>query len=328
MFKAFFHEILVENKNNCKEPHLRAEIIGHKNLNFPLRYELSCIDGRKRISFFFRSYKHVFGLINNSMNCKICSAESDFFADGIVLYKYQIKYYKCKNCGFLQTEEPYWLAESYKAAINRSDVGYVYRNIKLAEITGRLIKTFFAKKSKFLDFGGGYGMFVRLMRDRGFNFYRLDKYCQNLFSVDFEAVDTDKNAFGIVTAFEVFEHLPDPINEIETMLSYSENIFFTTVLHPFNDPKPGQWWYYGEEHGQHVSIFSKKSLEFIARKYRVHLCTNNKNYHLLTKSKKNNLLFNSLIYYSLVKYLKVFSGNTSLLDADFNMVKNRIKDNL
>ncbi len=262
------------------------------------------------------------------MICKICSAESNFFSDGEVLHKYHIKYFKCKNCGFLQTEEPYWLEESYKDAINRSDVGYVYRNIKLAEITSRLVKTFFEKKNRFLDFGGGYGMFVRLMRDSGFDFYWMDKYCQNLFAADFAAAETERNSFNLVTAFELFEHLPNPINEIETMLSYSNNIFFSTVLHPSDCPKPGEWWYYGEEHGQHISIFSKKSLEFIAGKYNLHLCTNNKNYHLLTKSKKNNLLFNSVIYYSLVKYVKVFSINRSLLDSDFDLVKNKIKASL
>lgn len=80
------------------------------------------------------------------MKCKICSAESSFFAEGKVLNKYTIKYYKCKICDFLQTEEPYWLEESYKDAINRSDVGYVYRNIKLAEITGPPYQNFFCKK--------------------------------------------------------------------------------------------------------------------------------------------------------------------------------------
>jgi len=33
----------------------------------------------------------------------------------------------------------------------------------------------------FLDYAAGYGLFVRLMRDAGYNFRWSDLYCQNLF---------------------------------------------------------------------------------------------------------------------------------------------------
>jgi len=32
----------------------------------------------------------------------------------------------------------------------------------------------------FLDYAAGYGLFVRLMRDAGYNFRWSDLYCQNL----------------------------------------------------------------------------------------------------------------------------------------------------
>jgi hypothetical protein len=93
----------------------------------------------------------------------------------MILNKYDIKYYHCVNCGFLQTEESYWLNEAYDESINISDTGIMSRNIHLSKITTLILYFFFDKNNKFLDFAGGYGIFTRLMRDIGFDFYWSDK---------------------------------------------------------------------------------------------------------------------------------------------------------
>ena len=108
------------------------------------------------------------------MNCKICNAKTANIFDATILAKYNIKYFQCQNCGFLQTEEPYWLEESYRESINISDTGYMSRNIYLSRVSSVLIYLFFNRKARFIDYGGGYGVFVRLMRDIGFNFYWQD----------------------------------------------------------------------------------------------------------------------------------------------------------
>ncbi len=51
-------------------------------------------------------------------------------------------------------------------------------------------------------------MFVRLMRDNGFDFYRSDRQCENLFAKGFEASLDVSPSYELLTAFEVFEHLP------------------------------------------------------------------------------------------------------------------------
>ncbi len=127
------------------------------------------------------------------MTCKICGKENKFVFKAKILKKYEISYFHCENCGFLQTEEPYWLAESYKSPINISDTGYLSRNINLSKIVTTLLVSFFDYKKKFLDYAGGYGVFVRLMRDIGFDFYWYDKYTQNLFARGFEYKDRNGN---------------------------------------------------------------------------------------------------------------------------------------
>jgi hypothetical protein len=252
--------------------------------------------------------------------CKICKGESAFFSEARILNKYEINYFKCANCGFLQTEEPYWLKESYEEVINKSDVGYVGRNIILSKVTKLIINYFFSIQGKFLDYGGGYGLFVRLMRDSGFDFYWQDNYCENLFAKGFETRNSGTNDYEMVTGFELFEHFENPITEIEKMFNYSKNIFISTYLFPDNNPKPQEWWYYGLEHGQHISLYSYAALEFIAKKYSLNIYSNRKNLHLLTSKKINPLMFKYVniknIYYS----LKSLSNKKSLHDKDYNYI--------
>ena len=100
----------------------------------------------------------------------------------IILYKYNVKYYKCTQCGLIATEKPYWIDEAYTEAISSLDVGIVKRNIDLSFTVEELLNNNFDTEGEFLDFAGGYGLFVRIMRDKGFNFYRYDKYCINIFA--------------------------------------------------------------------------------------------------------------------------------------------------
>ena len=102
--------------------------------------------------------------------CRVCKMEVEALFSTVILGKYSVKYCKCSQCGYVQTEEPYWLEEAYNTPINDSDTGMIMRNLWLKNIAATLIYFLFDKKRKFLDYGGGYGVFVRLMRDVGFDF--------------------------------------------------------------------------------------------------------------------------------------------------------------
>lgn len=120
------------------------------------------------------------------MKCKICNSKSINIFNAKILKKYNRKYFHCQNCGFLQTEDPYWLEEAYEESINISDTGIMSRNLSLSQLSTLILFFFFNKNAKFLDFAGGYGIFVRLMRDIGFDFYWYDKFSNNLLARGFE----------------------------------------------------------------------------------------------------------------------------------------------
>ena len=120
------------------------------------------------------------------MKCKICNNKSNYIFKAQLLNKYDVKYYHCSNCGFLQTEDPYWLEEAYNNSITTSDTGIMSRNLYLSQLSTLILYYFFDKNAKYLDYAGGYGIFVRLMRDIGFDFYWYDKYSKNLLVRGFE----------------------------------------------------------------------------------------------------------------------------------------------
>lgn len=239
--------------------------------------------------------------MKNKVNCKICSSESEYIFSSVIRNRYKIKYYFCNNCGFLQTEDPFWLDEAYRESINLSDTGLIQRNILFSKITTDLIYLFIGSDKKYLDYAGGYGIFTRIMRDIGFDYYWDDIYTTNLFSKGFE-YKKEIGEISLITSFESFEHFVNPIKEIEKMLEISSNIFFSTEIIPNIVPKPYEWSYYGLSHGQHISFYSLKSLELISKKYKLNLYSNKVNLHLLTKKKINPLLFKIIINKSEIIY--------------------------
>ena len=246
-----------------------------------------------------------------TLRCKICGSDSYHFANAEILNRHQVKYFCCSNCGFIQTETPYWLEEAYSQVIASSDVGLVFRNKMFSNVISKLIFNFFDHQAKFIDYGGGYGLFVRLMMDLGFDFYWQDKFCENIFAKGFEVVNSTNHQFEILTAFEVFEHLIDPIVDIQEILKYSKNILFSTELLPGNDYHPNEWSYYALSEGQHISFYTLKALAIIAKRFNLNLYSNEVSLHLLTQKDLPDDLFEQLLR----DELRI--NKTSLLQNDY-----------
>jgi hypothetical protein len=253
--------------------------------------------------------------------CKICDCNSVSIFTANILNKYPVQYLQCENCDFVQTEDFFWLSEAYEDAITKQDIGLLYRNRIIIPILKSLIKLFFNKKKNLIDYGAGYGVLVRTMRDYGYNMYRHDKYCINLFAEGFDYI-RDNNKYELLTAFEVFEHLADPVREVEEMLKLSDNIFFSTEVQPSKKFTPDNWWYIMPETGQHIALYSIASLKNIAKRHNLNFYTNGKNLHLFTKKRINNFVFRLATKHKLSIIIDTLQkDNPSLLHSDYNSIK-------
>jgi hypothetical protein len=125
----------------------------------------------------------------------------------------------------------------------------------------------------YVDWAGGCGLFVRLMRDQGFPFYWQDRYSENVLAKGFDwATRGDVGKASVVTAFEVLEHVPDPLEFFRQVLGETgaRSIFFTEVLHAGTHVDP-EWFYFAPVTGQHISFYSAKTLRTIAQRLGMHL---------------------------------------------------------
>lgn len=249
------------------------------------------------------------------VRCRVCEGNSHCFAEELLLKRHRVQYYRCASCGFVQTEEPFWLEEAYGEAITAGDVGLVRRNLRTATVTRLLLTLFFDARKKFIDYGGGYGLFVRLMRDAGYDFRRFDPHCENIFARGFDATISDA-PFELLTAFEVFEHLADPVTAIAEMLRFSDSIFFTTELSASAAGRPAECGYYGLEHGQHISFFTLRSLRMLAERHGLRLYSDGRFRHLLTPRRLPRALYIATSTHRLAALLSPFTARPSLVEPD------------
>ncbi|MEO1617519.1 MAG: class I SAM-dependent methyltransferase [Planctomycetota bacterium] len=263
-----------------------------------------------------------------TMTCRVCHGVSESFASAQILSKYTIEYFRCRDCHFVQSEEPYWLDEAYRSVIVSTDVGLISRNERFARITDRVLRYVFPQVIDSVDYGGGYGMFTRMMRDRGHYFFHRDPHCRNLFAVGLEASNAAQahasetenssggNHFDFLTAFEVFEHFASPHQELERLDRMADQWLISTEVLPEPTPLPHQWWYYVLDGGQHISLWSQRALQEVAHHYDRHLVSY-RGLHLFSREKLKPQWVRSILRDRGSRVLDHFRKRRSLLSDDF-----------
>jgi len=217
------------------------------------------------------------------MLCKICESATEHFGEQQVLQTFTARYLRCTRCGFVFVEQPTWLEQAYELPIAAADTGIVVRNLRFADLVGTLIDLGLPQARRCIDFGGGAGLFVRLMRDRGYDFYRQDKYCDNIFAVGFDARAGER--FDLATSIEVIEHIVDPMTVLQELAQLAPTVLIGTEQLPAVRNRPGEWWYYAPEGGQHISFFSARALQIAAERLGMQLSSNGRNVHVFSRER-------------------------------------------
>ena len=129
-----------------------------------------------------------------------------------------------------------------------------------------------------LDYGGGNGQLSYLLAKSGWDSLSYDPM------IDSDDTLMDLKSFNLITAFEVFEHVPDVnflMTQLDSFLADEGLIMFSTLISDGNimENQRLNWWYASPRNG-HISLFSRRSLVILANKYQFKFGSFSKDIHV------------------------------------------------
>lgn len=284
------------------------------------------------------------------MKCKLCNSNAKLISKNLTyLGKHKADMFQCENCELLQIDPVNWLEEAYSDSIAITDTGLVARNVMLVKRVVVLLSVlnvkimvpiFFLRvfkkflfsflimkmtpyKKNILDFGGGYGLLVRMLRDVGLNAFWNDLYTNNLLARGFEKTSIH---YETILSFEVMEHLENPKLEFDKIfLEYKPEILLTSTMN-YGESIPSQdWWYYSFETGQHITFYNSKTFDLIARTYGYHYFSIDPTFHIFTKQKLNENLIRFFVERADFFFPNISGKYNSLTWADHEKMVNSIR---
>lgn len=239
-------------------------------------------------------------MVNTIKHCPVCGGHSKLLdvvdfnksceevrgkflpVSGIPIY-----YSHCENCSFTFAPQIYsWSEKEFIENIyNESyfEVDPDYLEIR-PQGNASLIKSILnehRQSIRHLDYGGGNGKLSELLAQDGWHSHSYDPFVNG----DVNLADLGK--FDLITAFEVFEHVPDVnalIKNLLTVMSDDSLILFSTlILDGYVKTNSRITWWYASPRNGHISLYSKKSLQILAQKNKLNLASFNNGLHCYFK---------------------------------------------
>lgn len=234
--------------------------------------------------------------------CKICAAVCPLFdvvdfnknchealGTSLRLSGRPVYYYRCPDCGFLFTRSfDAWRPEEFAQFIYNGD--YQTLDPDYAEMRPRqnanILQSLFGERLKalrLLDFGAGNGGLARLLRENGCAADSFDPFGND----GARSLSAVIDRYDIVTAFEVFEHVADPVAclaEIDRLLRPDGLLLISTRVNDGKEGKAGigprlTWWYASPRNG-HIALHSRRSLMLLMQKFGFHFGSFNDDLHV------------------------------------------------
>jgi SAM-dependent methyltransferase len=236
---------------------------------------------------------------SKAIQCKVCGESSSLF--GVVdfnkscedhkgralpLAGVPIYYHRCDCCGLIFTvaldkwSKQEYMNNIYNESYVNVDPEYIsIRPEQNAEVTRRVAKE--NRTLSILDYGGGNGHCSQRLVEQGFNAKSWDP-------MDSDAEKPIGLRVDLVTAFEVMEHSPTPVDTLAEASSFLKDngiMFFSTLaIDQERNASPSvQHWYIAPRNG-HITIFTQKSLDILAKKCGLQIHHANLSHHIVFRS--------------------------------------------
>lgn len=236
-----------------------------------------------------------------SMKCKCCNNIGlDLLYEGKDrLHNKQGKFslFSCPNCGVV-TVRPQLSIEEMEQYYPEDYISYPVPIEKETVILKRLDRQFgvlkrrkkierYAKKKhgKILDIGCATGVFLKEMQDHGWDAYGVepsvyaarvagDQLGLTVFNGYLNEAEFEEHFFDVITLWDVFEHLPDPVGTLRIIKRILKSDGSLVITMPNTDSwerKIFQQYWAGWDVPRHSHIFSPKAIERLLNAHGMHI---------------------------------------------------------
>lgn len=199
-----------------------------------------------------------------------------------------VRYFLCDDCGYCFAPELCaWSTKEF--AVNIYNDEYVMVDPDYIDTRPRinaenLINIFNAHNQSILhlDYGGGDGLLSHILREHHFQSSSYDPF------VEGETSPKILKKYNLITAFEVFEHVPSApalMHTLTSLLADEGLILFSTLLSDGHIKRSERltWWYAAPRNG-HISLYAQKSLSCLATKNDLQLTSFSDGFHAFWRS--------------------------------------------
>jgi SAM-dependent methyltransferase len=182
-----------------------------------------------------------------------------------------VDYVICAACNYsFAPEFAAWSPEDFEREIYNEGYGSVdpdRADVRPRANAESLLATFgdHGRTLRHLDYGGGAGLLSTLLGKSGWHSTSYDPFFDRGIQLG------ELGTFQLITCFEVFEHVPDVnalVGNLSALLADDGLILFSTLVSDgeLRLGQPITWWYASPRNG-HISLYSAKSLNALAKKH-------------------------------------------------------------
>lgn len=225
------------------------------------------------------------------MTCKCCNSNDLYLVyegrDRLHGIDGDFALFTCNNCGVVTVRpqlsyeeiEKYYPENyiSYPSPIQTesSKLKRFDRQFGVTKRRNKIEKCTKKKGGKILDIGCATGVFLKEMKDHGWDVYGIEPsvYASeiavsqlglNVFNGYLDEIEFEDNFFDVITLWDVFEHLPNPVETlqiIKRILKPNGNLVITTPNTESWERRIFKQYWAGWDVPRHTNIFSDKSID-------------------------------------------------------------------
>jgi glycosyltransferase involved in cell wall biosynthesis len=194
--------------------------------------------------------------------CRLCSKPVRFMYRNVAPGRQGVGYHQCSGCGALQTDDPQGLRQPHAETV-KTDALLASHTLFNVFALPRLLDVLKVRADDTaVDYGGGAGLFARLMRDLGYNFHLCDphgsaEYMQNY------VVNEFPRKWRVVTLFNVASRFVNPQQDWAQVFACDPDwVIGNTPIYAQQD---ADWTELTHDEGRPAFYYSLESLAHIAR---------------------------------------------------------------